>query len=42
LKPFMLRRVKKDVADEMPSKTEIEIKVDLRPRQAALYRGIKN
>lgn len=42
LKPFMLRRIKKDVADEMPSKTELEIKCELSPRQVRLYRGIRN
>jgi DNA helicase INO80 len=42
LKPFMLRRVKKDVENEMPSKTEVEVKCELTSRQEYLYRGIKN
>jgi DNA helicase INO80 len=41
LKPFMLRREKKDVADEMPSKTEIEIHCSLTSRQEHLYNGIR-
>lgn len=41
LKPFMLRREKKDVADEMPKKTEIEVKCQLTARQEQLYNGIK-
>ncbi|KAA8500058.1 putative DNA helicase INO80 [Porphyridium purpureum] len=41
LDPFMLRRVKKDVENEMPPKTEIEISTYLTPRQRLLYNGIK-
>jgi SNF2 family DNA or RNA helicase len=37
----MLRREKKDVADEMPKKTEIEVKCQLTARQEQLYNGIK-
>jgi len=41
LKPFMLRREKKDVADEMPSKTELEIHCNLTSKQEHLYNGIR-
>eukprot|EP01124_Arcella_intermedia_P037076 TRINITY_DN9843_c1_g1_i1.p1 TRINITY_DN9843_c1_g1~~TRINITY_DN9843_c1_g1_i1.p1 ORF type:complete len:708 (+),score=160.85 TRINITY_DN9843_c1_g1_i1:26-2125(+) len=41
LKPFMLRRVKKDVLNEMPPKSEIELKCSLTPLQQHLYDGIK-
>lgn len=41
LKPFMLRREKKDVLNEMPPKTEIKIRCHLTPRQSHLYTGIK-
>lgn len=42
LKPFMLRRVKADVENEMAEKTEKEIICELSPRQKRLYRGIKD
>lgn len=41
LKPFMLRRVKKDVQSELPPKTEIDLICDLAPKQRRLYRAIK-
>lgn len=41
LKPFMLRRVKIDVQNELPSKTEILVPCELTPRQRALYSGIR-
>lgn len=41
LKPFMLRRVKIDVQNELPSKTEILVSCDLTSRQRALYSGIR-
>jgi len=37
----MLRREKKDVADEMPAKTEIEVHCNLTSRQEHLYNGIR-
>jgi SNF2 family DNA or RNA helicase len=40
LKPFMLRRIKQDVENEMPPKKEIEIKCELQPRQRYLYQGL--
>lgn len=42
LKPFMLRRVKVDVQNELPPKTEIQVKCDMTARQLALYNGIRN
>lgn len=42
LKPFMLRRVKKDVETEIGKKHEFEIKCELTHRQRALYSSIKN
>jgi DNA helicase INO80 len=41
LKPFMLRRVKRDVEAEMPRKYEHDILVDLAPRQRALYDALR-
>ncbi|XP_010279573.1 PREDICTED: DNA helicase INO80-like isoform X2 [Nelumbo nucifera] len=42
LKPFMLRRVKKDVITEMTGKTEITVHCKLSSRQQAFYQAIKN
>lgn len=42
LKPFMLRRVKKDVITEMTNKKEVVVPCSLSSRQHALYRAIKN
>ncbi|TFK76977.1 hypothetical protein BDN72DRAFT_807283 [Pluteus cervinus] len=40
LKPFMLRRVKRHVQNELSEKIEKDIFVDLSPRQRALYKGL--
>ncbi|XP_042462203.1 chromatin-remodeling ATPase INO80-like [Zingiber officinale] len=42
LKPFMLRRVKKDVISEMTGKKEITVHCNLSSRQQVFYRAIKN
>ncbi|XP_071737614.1 chromatin-remodeling ATPase INO80-like [Rutidosis leptorrhynchoides] len=42
LKPFMLRRVKKDVVSELTAKTEITVHCKLSSRQHAFYQAIKN
>ena len=42
LKPFMLRRVKSDVENEMGAKIEVDVICELSPRQKRLYRGIKD
>ncbi|KAF8396193.1 hypothetical protein HHK36_017806 [Tetracentron sinense] len=42
LKPFMLRRVKKDVITEMTGKIEVTVHCKLSSRQQAFYQAIKN
>ncbi|QDZ19317.1 Snf2-like DNA helicase [Chloropicon primus] len=42
LQPFMLRRVKKDVENEMPPKKEVVIPCHLTMRQKELYRRIRD
>ncbi|MCO5566352.1 hypothetical protein L7F22_020029 [Adiantum nelumboides] len=42
LKPFMLRRVKKDVITEMTNKKEVVLSCTLSSRQQAFYQAIKN
>lgn len=42
LKPFMLRRVKKDVENELSDKIEILVYCPLTTRQRLLYQGVKN
>jgi DNA helicase INO80 len=42
LKPFMLRRVKKDVEHEIGPKEEVEIECEMTSRQQILYKGIKD
>ncbi|XP_020226149.1 chromatin-remodeling ATPase INO80 [Cajanus cajan] len=42
LKPFMLRRVKKDVISELTKKTEVMVHCKLSSRQQAFYQAIKN
>ncbi len=39
--PFMLRRIKDEVAKELPPKTEMVIKVPLSPEQQTLYDTVK-
>ncbi|KAI8066860.1 SNF2 family N-terminal domain-containing protein [Gongronella butleri] len=41
LKPFMLRRIKRNVQHELGEKIEIEMFCELTARQRALYRGLK-
>ncbi|KAI9264457.1 SNF2 family N-terminal domain-containing protein [Sporodiniella umbellata] len=41
LKPFMLRRIKRNVQHELGEKIELEVFCDLTARQKALYRGLK-
>ncbi|ESK98319.1 snf2 family helicase atpase [Moniliophthora roreri MCA 2997] len=40
LKPFMLRRVKRHVQNELSEKIEVDIYVDLSARQRALYKAL--
>ena len=42
LKPFMLRRVKREVEQEIAPKIESEVQCVLTPRQRKLYQGIKS
>ncbi|KAL1225590.1 Chromatin-remodeling ATPase INO80 [Cardamine amara subsp. amara] len=42
LKPFMLRRIKKDVVSELTTKTEVTVHCKLSSRQQAFYQAIKN
>ena len=50
IKPFILRREKREVLDSLPEKTEIIVKCDMTPDQEKLYKtvldaakkGIKN
>eukprot|EP01114_Cavostelium_apophysatum_P000379 TRINITY_DN10352_c0_g1_i1.p1 TRINITY_DN10352_c0_g1~~TRINITY_DN10352_c0_g1_i1.p1 ORF type:complete len:804 (+),score=229.78 TRINITY_DN10352_c0_g1_i1:1635-4046(+) len=42
LKPFMLRRVKRDVELEIGEKVELEVPCELTMRQKKLYQGIKD
>ncbi|OAY40386.1 chromatin-remodeling ATPase INO80 isoform X2 [Manihot esculenta] len=42
LKPFMLRRVKKDVISELTKKKEVTVHCKLSSRQQAFYQAIKN
>lgn len=41
LKPFMLRRIKKDVENEIGPKTEIEINCEMNSKQLLLYNSIR-
>ena len=42
LKPFMLRRIKKDVENELSDKIEIKVDCGLTTRQLLLYKGLKH
>ena len=39
--PFMLRRLKSDVIDDLPQRTEITLHVTMSPREAALYEVLR-
>ncbi|CAG8630170.1 12610_t:CDS:10, partial [Ambispora leptoticha] len=41
LKPFMLRRIKKNVQNELGDKIEVEVFCELNARQRMLYRGLR-
>jgi hypothetical protein len=42
LKPFMMRRVKKDVENELADKVEVTLPCDLTERQSRYYSGLRN
>lgn len=41
LRPFLLRRLKVEVAKELPQKIEMVIKVELSAQQKLVYKGIQ-
>ena len=41
IKPFMLRRLKVDVAKELPAKTTIEVNIDMSEAQSKLYEAVR-
>ena len=41
LQPFLLRRTKTEVLDELPQKTEIMQKIELSPEETALYENLR-
>ena len=41
IKPFMLRRLKVDVAKELPPKTTIEVNIDMNEAQSKLYEAVR-
>ena len=41
LKPFMLRRIKRDVEHELGEKIELEVKCGLSAKQRAMYHGLR-
>jgi len=42
VQPFILRRLKEDVAEDLPPKTDIILKCDLSPRQQLLYKNARD
>lgn len=40
MKPFVLRRLKKDVLKDLPKKTDIKLDVDMAPTQAEQYKEL--
>ncbi|MFW2077017.1 SNF2-related protein [Acinetobacter sp. ULE_I010] len=41
IKPFMLRRLKTEVAKELPEKTTIEVNIDMYEQQSKLYEAVR-
>ena len=41
IKPFMLRRLKTEVAKELPEKTTIEVNIDMNEQQSKLYEAVR-
>ena len=41
IQPFMLRRLKTDVAKELPEKTTIEVNIDMNEQQSKLYEAVR-
>lgn len=42
INPFILRRLKKEVATELPDKIEVPIHVELKPAQVTLYKALRD
>ncbi|MEB3768234.1 DEAD/DEAH box helicase [Acinetobacter sp. MD2] len=41
IKPFILRRLKTEVAKELPAKTTIEVNIDMNEQQSKLYEAVR-
>jgi len=41
IRPLLLRRLKSEVLDELPEKTETQLRVELSPEEAALYEALR-
>ena len=41
ISPFVLRRVKADVLDDLPSRTEVTLHVEMSPEEEALYEALR-
>jgi SNF2 family DNA or RNA helicase len=41
IKPFILRRLKRDVLAELPARTEIDVQLELSPGEMALYEALR-
>jgi len=39
--PYVLRRIKSDVLDELPPRTEVTLQVEMSPEEAALYEALR-
>ena len=39
--PYVLRRIKSDVLDDLPPRTEVTLKVEMSPEEAALYEALR-
>ena len=39
--PFVLRRIKADVLDDLPPRTDVTLHVEMSPREAALYEALR-
>jgi len=41
IRPFILRRLKSEVLDELPSRTEVALQVEMTPQEAAFYEALR-
>lgn len=42
IRPFLLRRLKSEVLRDLPSRTEINLQVELEPKEAAFYEALRS